>query len=179
MDDNGNNFNPGSMPVADCVLAVAGWNADVATGDDQRIAPDRQAVRRRARDRRSGLNSRAEQRVRRFLENSLGERFTLADMADAACMSRFHFARMFRISFGISPMDYVLRRRVEQAKQVLRRQDTTIASVAASLGFCDQSHFTRSFKRITGCSPRQFIAGQGVPGGRHGMDTRPALADCG
>jgi AraC-like DNA-binding protein len=105
-----------------------------------------------------GLNLRARHRVDEFIERHLAERFTLADMADAACMSRFHFSRMFRLSFGVSPMEHVLRRRIERAKPMLLDKRLSIADVAATLGFCDQSHFTRSFRRITGYPPRQFIA---------------------
>lgn len=105
-----------------------------------------------------GLNLRARHRVDEFIERHLAERFTLADMADAACMSRFHFSRMFRLTFGVSPMEYVLHRRIERAKPMLLDRRRSIADVAAALGFCDQSHFTRSFRRVTGYPPRQFIA---------------------
>lgn len=105
-----------------------------------------------------GLNLRARHRVDEFIERHLVERFTLTDMAEAACMSRFHFSRMFRLTFGISPMEYVLHRRIERAKPMLLDQRRSIAEVAATLGFCDQSHFSRSFRRVTGYAPRQFIA---------------------
>lgn len=108
-----------------------------------------------------GLNLRARHRVDDFIERHLADRFTLADMADAACMSRFHFSRMFRLTFGVSPMEYVLRRRIERAKPMLLDRRLSIADVAATLGFCDQSHFTRSFRRVTGYPPRQFIAQAG------------------
>lgn len=105
-----------------------------------------------------GLNLRARRRVDAFVEQHLADRFTLTDMADAACMSRFHFSRMFRLTFGVSPMEYVLHRRIERAKPMLLDRRRSIADVAAALGFCDQSHFTRSFRRVTGYPPRQFIA---------------------
>jgi AraC-like DNA-binding protein len=98
------------------------------------------------------------QRVQTFLQHNLAERFTLSDLANAACMSRFHFARMFRLSFGVSPMEYVMRERVEYAKTLLARREQSVASIAATLGFCDQSHFTRSFRRITGWPPCRFVA---------------------
>ena len=103
----------------------------------------------------SGITQR---RIGEFIERNLSERFTLADLAGAAYMSRFHFARMFRRTFGISPMEYVLRERIERAKPMLLDRRVSIADVAATFGFCDQSHFTRSFRRIAGCSPRQFVA---------------------
>jgi AraC-like DNA-binding protein len=105
-----------------------------------------------------GLTITARTRVTRFIEEHLADRITLSELASAACMSRFHFARMFRLSFGQSPMEYVLAAKVELAKQLLLAGNHSIAYVAAMLGFADQSHFTRSFRRVAGCSPRQFIA---------------------
>lgn len=105
-----------------------------------------------------GLTLTARSRVMRFIEQHLADRITLAELASAACMSRFHFARMFRLSFGQSPMEYVLVAKVDFAKQLLLAGSHSIAYVAAMLSFADQSHFTRSFRRVAGCSPRQFIA---------------------
>lgn len=105
-----------------------------------------------------GLTHQARSRVTRFIELHLAERITLAELASAACMSRFHFARKFRLTFGRSPMEYVLAAKVDLAKQLLVTRCHSIAYVAATLGFCDQSHFTRSFRRVAGCSPRQFLA---------------------
>jgi AraC-like DNA-binding protein len=105
-----------------------------------------------------GLTLTARSRVMRFIEQHLAERITLAELASAACMSRFHFARMFRLSFGQSPMEYVLTAKIDLAKQLLLAGSHSIAYVAAMLGFADQSHFTRSFRRVAGCSPRQYVA---------------------
>jgi AraC-like DNA-binding protein len=103
-----------------------------------------------------GLSARALERALAYIHDHLCENFTLADLARAACISRFHFARLFRASLGSSPMEYVLKTRMEAAKQMLARGDQKIAATAAALGFFDQSHFTRTFRRMTGVSPRTF-----------------------
>lgn len=103
-----------------------------------------------------GLSARALERTLAYIHDHLCESFTLADLARAACISRFHFARLFRASVGSSPMEYVLKARMEAAKQMLARGDQKIAATAAALGFFDQSHFTRTFRRITGVSPKAF-----------------------
>lgn len=105
---------------------------------------------------RHGLSARALERTLAYIHDHLCESFTLADLARAACISRFHFARLFRASVGSSPMEYVLKARMEAAKQMLARGDQKIAATAAALGFFDQSHFTRTFRRITGVSPGAF-----------------------
>ncbi|GAB3333341.1 helix-turn-helix transcriptional regulator [Marilutibacter aestuarii] len=121
-----------------------------------------------------GLDPRAFERVNRFIGDHLGERFSLAELAATACISRFHFARLFRQRTGTSPMAYVMRLRVERAKVLLAEGDRCIATTAADLGFFDQSHFTRTFRRATGVPPRAFSRLK-----RHGTSrSEPRLPDC-
>jgi len=103
-----------------------------------------------------GLSRRALTRACSFIAENLGERFTLDDLARQAGVSRFHFARLFRISTGDSPMAYLLKSRIERAKQMLLQNAGPVCEIAAALGFCDQSHLTRTFRRLTGMTPREF-----------------------
>lgn len=107
-----------------------------------------------------GFRQRALLRAHSYMETHIGENVSLGDLAGAACVSRFHFARLFRVSTGNSPMAFLLRLRVERAKEMLRRGDAKIAEIAAALGFFDQSHFARSFRRVVGVSPREFMHNQ-------------------
>jgi AraC family transcriptional regulator len=91
-----------------------------------------------------------------FMETNLGERFTLHALAASAGCSRFHFARLFRACMGESPMEYLMRLRVERGRQLLERGGQSICEIAVLLGFCDQSHFTRRFRDHTGMSPRDY-----------------------
>jgi transcriptional regulator GlxA family with amidase domain len=97
------------------------------------------------------------QRALTYIEANLGESFSLETLADAAGMSRFHFARVFRGATGCSPMEYLMRRRIDRGREILLKGDTSICDVAAMLGFCDQSHFTRTFRRLSGMSPREYL----------------------
>jgi AraC family transcriptional regulator len=103
-----------------------------------------------------GLSRRALNRACAYIEENLGERFTLDDLARQVGVSRFHFARLFRVSTGESPMAYLLRSRIERAKQMLIEDEQPVCEIAAALGFCDQSHLTRTFRRMTGLTPRDF-----------------------
>jgi transcriptional regulator GlxA family with amidase domain len=105
---------------------------------------------------RRGLSRRALRQALTYIETHLGDPVRLQDLAQAAGVSRFHFARLFRISTGESPMEFLLRTRIERAKMILRSTDRRMCEIAASLGFCDQSHFSRSFRRYAGMTPRQF-----------------------
>jgi AraC family transcriptional regulator len=105
---------------------------------------------------RGGLPGGALRRVRGYIENHIGERISLDELAREAGVSRFHFARQFRLSTGESPMEYLRRVRIERSKSILQTRAATIAEVAARLGFSDQSHFTRIFGRLVGVSPGSF-----------------------
>jgi AraC family transcriptional regulator len=94
--------------------------------------------------------------VRDYIEHNLGEAITLEDLAHVAGVSRFHFARQFRTRTGESPMSYLLRTRVDRAKMLLRDSRTRVIDISAELGFADQSHFARTFRRLVGMPPSAY-----------------------
>jgi AraC family transcriptional regulator len=92
-----------------------------------------------------------------YIEGHLDSEIALEDLAAVAHLSAYHFARLFRASTGLPPHRYVIARRVERAKQLLRGgDDLSLAQVAARVGFWDQGHFTRHFKRLVGVTPGRF-----------------------
>src|SRR5262249_25814141 len=106
--------------------------------------------------RRDGRLPRAKLRaVVEYVEDHLDASPTLEQMAAIARLSVSHFARQFRAATGLPPHQYVIARRVERAKQLLRG-DLSLAEIAACAGFSDQSVFCQHFKRLVGVTPRQF-----------------------
>lgn len=99
------------------------------------------------------------QRALRYVDEHLSQPLRVTDLADAACVSRFHLVRLFRSGTGASPLRYVRRRRIERARQLLPAAQLPMSCLAQQLGFFDQSHFVRSFRAETGCSPGQYLAG--------------------
>src|SRR5262249_11048463 len=92
-----------------------------------------------------------------YVEEHLDAGLTLEQMAAAAYLSPCHFARRFKAPTGLPPHQYVITRRVERAKQLLQTgSDFSLAEVAASAGFSDQSQFSHHFKRLIGVTPGQF-----------------------
>lgn len=92
-----------------------------------------------------------------FVHAHLADDISLDSLAGAAGLSPFHFARLFKRSTGVSPHQYVLRCRVERARGLLMRSQSSIAEVATEVGFCDQSHLAAHFKRVYGVSPKAFL----------------------
>ena len=80
----------------------------------------------------------------------------LAEVAQVAGVHPMHLARLFRERFGYSMGEFVRRRRIAWACGQLAGSDATIAAIALAAGFADQAHFTRTFRRITGCTPRWY-----------------------
>ena len=106
----------------------------------------------------AGLSGSVFSRVRAYIDEHVDQRISLEDLASIAGVSRFHFARQFRRRTGRSPMDYLLRIRIERAKTMLVSREWRVVDVAAALGFADQSHFTRTFRKMVGTSPSSFAA---------------------
>lgn len=90
-----------------------------------------------------------------WVKTNLVRSFTLSDWATELSMSRAQLLRLFREHLNISPHQYCLNQRVQHAKQLLK-QGETLSSTAYQLGFADQAHFQRTFKRYTAVTPRQY-----------------------
>ena len=109
-------------------------------------------------DRQPDLPPRRMRRVLEYIEANLGGELTLAELSAVACLSPCHFSRSFKDVVGVGPQRYTVQRRVERAKILLRHGKENLASVAALVGFADQSHFTAAFRRETGITPGRFRA---------------------
>ena len=106
----------------------------------------------------NGLSRDRLKRVRDYIETHLDDRLTLTDLAGVACLSPYHFSRSFKEAVGIGPQRYVIRRRLERAKALIRRSNQPLADIALQVGLGDQSHLTSMFRRETGVTPGQYRA---------------------
>ena len=138
---------------ADAILADA-LNTALAVQITRRFV-DRSVL---ALEPSNGLSRDRLKRVREYIETHLNDRLTLADLAGVACLSPYHFSRSFKQAVGVSPQRYVIRRRLERAKTLMRRTNKPLAEIAYRVGFSDQSHLTSIFRRETGLTPGRYRA---------------------
>ncbi|MCX4174576.1 MULTISPECIES: AraC family transcriptional regulator [Paraburkholderia] len=91
-----------------------------------------------------------------YIETNLTNNPSIGDLARECNLSSSYFTKAFRQTMHMAPHQWLLRRRIENAKAMLRDTDIAIVEVAILCGFCDQSHLSRVFTRIQGCSPREW-----------------------
>jgi AraC-like DNA-binding protein len=105
---------------------------------------------------RAGLVKWRHRRVVDFIEANLADPIRLPDLARAAGLSRMHFAAQFRAATGVRPHDYVVRRRIERAQDLLRDSALPLAQVALGVGFQTQAHFTTVFREHVHETPARW-----------------------
>jgi AraC family transcriptional regulator len=115
------------------------------------------AVRHRpVRLSRGGLGSARLRRIKELIHAKIEDDLSLDEMAQAVELSTAHFARMFRKSTGETPHQFVLRRRLERAKAMLRAPGARVLCVAVACGFKTQQHFAQVFREAWGVSPTEY-----------------------
>jgi AraC family transcriptional regulator len=90
------------------------------------------------------------------IENNFTQKLSLKILASESGYSKAHFLRMFYASFGVTPHDYLVDRRLSHAKHLLKRQHSSIADIALECGFSSQAHMTSLFRQKLGVTPGDF-----------------------
>jgi len=95
-------------------------------------------------------------RARDHADRSYAGSLTLDEMAAVACLSKYHFLRLFRATYGLTPMEYVSKRRIERAQDLLRATNLTITEVCFAVGFSSLGSFSSRFRSVVGETPSEF-----------------------
>ncbi len=117
--------------------------------------PDQDKDRRRAPPSGVQLAPWGVKKLERFIEENLDRTLHLETLASVVRLSCSHFARACKNTFGFTPRQLVLRRRIERAMTLIRER-TPLSQVALACGFSDQAHFSRLFRQAVGTSPSQW-----------------------
>lgn len=104
-----------------------------------------------------GLSPRQLARALEMIEKGIEGEVSLPKIAEAAGLSRFHFARAFKRSIGVSPIKHLINRRLDRACQMLRSGEVSVIDVSLACGYDNTSNFTRAFKGRYGVSPTDFV----------------------
>jgi AraC family transcriptional regulator len=153
--------------VAELVLALrkevqAGYPGGALYGESLGVALAAHVVREYAvasscaPEPRGGLPPRELRRIEEYVEENLADSLSLQELSQQLQMSVYFFVRSFKRSTGLPPHQYVLRRRVERAKELLVDPALSIVDIALRCGFATQSHLTATFNRLTNLTPGEY-----------------------
>ena len=95
-----------------------------------------------------------------YIQTHFAEPIDHNEIAEHVAISPDYLTDCFHQELGIAPIKYLTRYRIEQAKHLLDSTDSSITEIALAVGFSDISHFTRTFQREVGASPRTYRRGQ-------------------
>ncbi len=107
---------------------------------------------------KGGLAPRLRRQLIDYVEAQLADPISLGELASFAALSEYHFARMFRESFGVPPHRYLLARRLTRAQQLLRGGALPLGEIALACGFASASHFSNRFRAALGATPGDYRA---------------------
>lgn len=99
------------------------------------------------------------EKSRELLVSEFTRPITLAEAADEAFLSAFHYQRLFKMMYKESPLSLITRRRMERAKELLLRSDLTVSEICLEIGYSGIGTFSSSFKKMNGCTPSEFREG--------------------
>jgi AraC-like DNA-binding protein len=103
-----------------------------------------------------GIPPRRLARVVEHIRNNLDTPLAVGTLSRLAEMSQSHFSKLFKVSTGLAPHQFVLQERINRSIELLRQEDAKIVDVALEVGFENQAHFTTVFGNFVGMTPRQF-----------------------
>ncbi len=103
----------------------------------------------------SGLNFRNYHQISNFIESHIHDKFSLNDLSDIVNINKFGFTKKFKASTGMTPMNYVLMRKIFSSKKRIK-SDSELTEIAYQYNFTDMAHFSKTFKRFIGISPKKY-----------------------
>lgn len=95
-------------------------------------------------------------RVLKHIHEHITDEIDVEELAGLASITKTYFIRLFKQEFGLSPIQYINRKKVERAQLLLFTTDSSVKEVAYKLGFSDHSYFIRLFHKVTGITPQEY-----------------------
>lgn len=104
-----------------------------------------------------GLSKAKLQQIINYIKSNLDRDLSLTELAELVQMSSPYFCQLFKRSLGMTPHQYVIRCRIERAKELLLQEKISICEIAQIVGFANQSHLNHHFKKMVGTTPKKFV----------------------
>ncbi|MBX7298985.1 AraC family transcriptional regulator [Clostridium chauvoei] len=95
-------------------------------------------------------------KIKNYIDSHYSENITLDILSDMSYMNKFHLVHTFTKQIGISPINYVINKRIEESKNLLTTTSYSIRDIASIVGFSNSSYFSQAFKKVTGTSPKGY-----------------------
>lgn len=95
-------------------------------------------------------------KIMQFIEGNLAETIKVEELAALTKLSKTYFSRVFKSAYKDSPYTYVLRRRMELAKELIAETDAALSEIALDCGMADQAHLCKTFRKVFGSTPNQW-----------------------
>ena len=159
-------FPSGRLFLDSVEQAIAAALVDAFAGQNRSVLPLR-----------GGLGPARLRTITELVHAKMEDELTLVEMAQSVGLSLAHFSRIFRESTGETPHQFVLRNRIERAKEMLREPRARVLDVAVGCGFKTQQHFARVFRHVSGISPREYRLECGLRDLSEPSGTTAALGD--
>ncbi|NWA00264.1 helix-turn-helix domain-containing protein [Pseudomonas gingeri] len=105
---------------------------------------------------KGGLAAYQRRLLTEYIDSQLDQPLSLGQLAGLCSLSEYHFARMFRTSFGLPPHQYVLARRLSRARELLRATSQPLGEIALACGFASASHFSNRLRQVLGATPGDY-----------------------
>lgn len=91
-----------------------------------------------------------------YINNNIDKKITVTELANRACMSKYHFIRVFNKEFGFTPHEFIINSRINAAKFYIKSSNKSLKEIVYLCGFSNESAFSNTFKKVVGVTPGQF-----------------------
>ncbi|WP_291650822.1 AraC family transcriptional regulator [Clostridium sp.] len=95
-------------------------------------------------------------KIKNYIDSHYAQNITLDFLSDLSYMNKFHLVHTFTKQIGVSPINYVINKRIQEAKNLLATTSYSIRDIASIVGFANSSYFSQMFKRVAGTSPKSY-----------------------
>lgn len=95
-------------------------------------------------------------KIKNYLDSNYTQNITLDFLAELSYLNKFHLVHTFTKQIGTSPINYLITKRIDESKNLLTTTNFSIRDISSIVGFSNSSYFSHMFKKITGCSPKEY-----------------------